>query len=186
MKTVIMYASVHHNNTKELVCAIAAENDIDVVDATKITEKDLSGYDLIGFASGIYFGKMHQSVINFAEVNLPENKDVFLMCTYGGKPVFDSIKKIVKEKQGRIVGEFSCKGFDTFGPFKLIGGISKGHPDKKLMDPKYIEVWGKFTPRGGISIDPYCNYGKPGTKWEEIAFNRMANHDMYPEKVDNR
>ena len=39
----------------------------------------------------------------------------------------------------------------------------------KLMDPKYIEVWGKFTPRGGISIDPYCNYGKPGTKWEEVA-----------------
>ena len=26
----------------------------------------------------------------------------------------------------------------------------------KLMEPKYIEVWGKFTPRGGISIDPYC------------------------------
>jgi flavodoxin len=90
MKTVIIYASVHHNNTKELVCAIAAENDIDVVDATKITEKDLSGYDLIGFASGIYFGKLHQSVINFAEVNLPENKDVFLICTYGGKPVFDT------------------------------------------------------------------------------------------------
>ncbi|QNM15155.1 preQ(1) synthase [Fusobacterium hominis] len=56
----------------------------------------------------------------------------------------------------------------------------------KLMDPKYIEVWGKFTPRGGISIDPYCNYGKKETKWEEIAFKRMANHDMYPEKVDNR
>ena len=56
----------------------------------------------------------------------------------------------------------------------------------KLMDPKYIEVWGKFTPRGGISIDPYCNYGKKGTKWEEVAFNRMANHDLYPEKVDNR
>lgn len=56
----------------------------------------------------------------------------------------------------------------------------------KLMEPRYIEVWGKFTPRGGISIDPYCNYGKPGTKWEEIACNRMANHDMYPEKVDNR
>ena len=30
------------------------------------------------------------------------------------------------------------------------------------MEPKYIEVWGKFTPRGGISIDPYCNYGKAG------------------------
>lgn len=76
MKTVIMYAPIHHNNTKDLVCAIAAENDIDVVDATKITEKDLSGYDLIGFASGIYWGKMHQSVINFAEVNLPEKNDI--------------------------------------------------------------------------------------------------------------
>ena len=56
----------------------------------------------------------------------------------------------------------------------------------KLMNPKYIEVWGKFLPRGGISIDPYCNYGKPGTKWEDLAWNRLANHDMYPEKVDNR
>lgn len=56
----------------------------------------------------------------------------------------------------------------------------------KLMDPKYIEVWGKFTPRGGISIDPYCNYGMKGTKFEEMANYRMMNHDMYPEKVDNR
>ena len=56
----------------------------------------------------------------------------------------------------------------------------------KLMNPKYIEVWGKFTPRGGISIDPYCNYGRKGTRWEEVAWNRMSNHDMYPEKVDNR
>ena len=55
-----------------------------------------------------------------------------------------------------------------------------------LMVHKYIEVWGKFTPRGGISIDPYCNYGKPGTKWEEVAWNRLANHDLYPETVDNR
>ncbi|QQD85217.1 preQ(1) synthase [Jeotgalicoccus sp. ATCC 8456] len=56
----------------------------------------------------------------------------------------------------------------------------------KLMDPKYIEVWGKFTPRGGISIDPYVNYGRPGTKYEEMSTHRMLNHDMYPEKVDNR
>ena len=56
----------------------------------------------------------------------------------------------------------------------------------KLMDPKYIEVWGKFTPRGGISIDPYTNYGKPGTMWEKVAMDRLVNHDLYPEKVDNR
>ena len=57
----------------------------------------------------------------------------------------------------------------------------------KLMDPKYIEVWGKFLPRGGISIDPYANYGRPGTKYEELAWRRFAEHDMVAmDKVDNR
>ena len=48
----------------------------------------------------------------------------------------------------------------------------------KLMDPKYIEVTGLFTPRGGISIYPYANYGRPGTKYEKMAEHRMLNHDM--------
>ncbi|MEL7587266.1 MAG: preQ(1) synthase [Prolixibacteraceae bacterium] len=56
----------------------------------------------------------------------------------------------------------------------------------KLMDPRYIEVWGKFLPRGGLSIDPYANYGRPGTKYEELAWYRLQHHDMNPEKVDNR
>ena len=55
-----------------------------------------------------------------------------------------------------------------------------------LLNPRYIEVWGKFTPRGGISIDPYCNYGKPGTKYEEMANFRLMNHDLNPETIDNR
>lgn len=55
-----------------------------------------------------------------------------------------------------------------------------------LMEPRFIEVWGKFTPRGGISIDPYVNYGKPGTHWERVAEHRLVNHDLYPEKIDNR
>ena len=56
----------------------------------------------------------------------------------------------------------------------------------RLMEPAYIEVWGKFLPRGGISIDPYCNYGRPGTRWEQVAWERLSGHDLYPEKVDNR
>lgn len=56
----------------------------------------------------------------------------------------------------------------------------------QLMDPKYLEVWGKFLPRGGISIDPYVSYGKPGTRWEQVAFERLSHHDLYPEKIDNR
>ena len=48
----------------------------------------------------------------------------------------------------------------------------------QLMDPKYIEVTGLFTPRGGISIYPYANYGRKGTKWEELAQYRMQHHDL--------
>ena len=46
----------------------------------------------------------------------------------------------------------------------------------RLMDPKYIEVTGFFVPRGGISIHPYANYGRPGTKYEELAATRLANY----------
>lgn len=31
----------------------------------------------------------------------------------------------------------------------------------ELMNPKYIEVRGIFSPRGGISIYPYCNWANP-------------------------
>lgn len=47
-----------------------------------------------------------------------------------------------------------------------------------LMNPKYIEVSGFFTPRGGISIYPYANYGRPETKYEELAEYRMKHHDL--------
>jgi len=48
----------------------------------------------------------------------------------------------------------------------------------KLMEPKYIEVTGKFLPRGGISIFPFTNYGKPGTQFVEMAKFRFQNHDL--------
>lgn len=55
----------------------------------------------------------------------------------------------------------------------------------KLIRPKYIEVWGKFLPRGGLSIDPYANYGK-GEKYRKMAEYRLLNHDLSPETVNNR
>ena len=48
----------------------------------------------------------------------------------------------------------------------------------KLMDPRYIEVLGLFVPRGGISIHPFANYGRPGTKYEALAEHRMTNYKL--------
>ena len=41
----------------------------------------------------------------------------------------------------------------------------------KLMNPKYLEVLGIFTPRGGISIYPFANYADEEHK--ELAEARM-------------
>jgi len=129
MKNVIIYASTHHGNTKKIVDAIASNYDVDIIDATQQREADLSNYDAIGFASGIYFSKFHQSVLNFASINTPSQKKVFFICTFGGSAVFKSIEEVLAGKQTTTIGKFSCKGFDTYGPFKLIGGVAKGHPD---------------------------------------------------------
>lgn len=135
MKTVLIYASTHHGNTKKVVDAISSECEIEVVDATKVHEKDIRDYDLIGFASGIFFTKFSEQVLNFARVNLPANKDVFFIAT-AGNPMngnFNSIADIAKDKKCNERGRFQCKGFDTYGPFKLVGGIQKGHPNESEL-----------------------------------------------------
>ncbi len=131
MKAIILYASTHHGNTKKIVDAIANEYDIDTLDATAVNEKDLSGYDLIGIASGIYAGSFHQAVRTFVRKNLPVNKKIFFVSTNAMNKDFSaSMKDALKDKDAQILGSFSCFGYNTFGPFKLIGGTAKGHPDE--------------------------------------------------------
>ena len=68
---------------------------------------------------------------------------------------------------------FNCPEFTSLCPINIIMKDLI-----RLMDPKYIEVTGIFTPRGGISIWPYANYGRPGTKYEALAEYRMQHHDL--------
>ena len=133
MRKAIVYTSVHHGNTEKLVKRIAEECQVDLIDAIKQMNADLNDYDMIGFASGIYFSKFHQSILEFAEKNLPDDKKIFLICTYGGSANYKSIEQILDKKHASVVGKFGCKGYDTFGPFKLVGGIAKGHPNEEDM-----------------------------------------------------
>ncbi|MBP3233791.1 MAG: hypothetical protein J6M65_05150 [Eubacterium sp.] len=57
MKTAIIYYSKHHGNTKKLLDAIKATNEIDLIDVTEGTSVELAVYDRIGIASGIYGGQ---------------------------------------------------------------------------------------------------------------------------------
>ncbi len=131
MKAVIAYASTHHGNTKKVVEAIAKECDVELVDVTQVREKNLSDYDLIGFASGIYAAQFHQQVKNFAQVNLPQGKKIFYIMTSAmDKDFSKAMEPSISGKNAEVVGKFSCHGYNTFGPFKLVGGTSKGHPDE--------------------------------------------------------
>lgn len=133
MKTAIIYYSRHHENTKKVLDAIkdSSKDEITLMDATKQSTINLENYDTIGFASGIYYSKFHKSVLDFAKNNLPNNKDVFFIFTYGAekKGYTNAIREAISEKHANILGEYGCFGFNTFGPFKLIGGIAKNHPN---------------------------------------------------------
>lgn len=132
MKTAIIYYSKHHENTKRLLNAIknASSDDITLIDVTQNASAGLEGYDVIGFASGIYYSKFEKRVLKFAKDCLPDKKDVFFLYTYGAekKGYTNAIKEALTGKNANILGEYGCLGFNTFGPFKLIGGIAKNHP----------------------------------------------------------
>ena len=151
MQTAIIYYSEHHGNTKKLLDAIKeADPSVVLIDVTKEAEtapdaknadgagntKDLSGYDRIGIASGIYFGNFAKQVMAYAEAHLPEGKPVFFVYTQGA-PAGDflkGIRAVTGRKHCPEIGEYKCQGYDTFGPFKLVGGIAKGHPTKAEID----------------------------------------------------
>ena len=103
------------------------------------------------------------------------------LCPITGQPDFAEIK-IMYIPGERMVESKSLKlylfSFRNHGDFHedCVNIIMKDLV--KLMQPKYIEVIGLFTPRGGISIYPYANYGQPGTKYAALAEQRLLNYNM--------
>ena len=122
------------------------------------------------------FENLHQDNDYWVQFNCPE---FTTLCPITGQPDFAEIK-ILYIPGERMVESKSLKlylfSFRNHGDFHedCVNTIMKDLI--KLMDPKYIEVYGLFLPRGGISIYPYANYGRPGTKYEELAWQRMSNH----------
>lgn len=132
MKAVILYASVHHGNTKKVVEAMAPILKAQMIDLTEQRNFDLFGYDLIGFASGIFYGAFHQAITSYiAKASFGKGQRVFLAntcgiayCSYAKR-----LQRQLAERGVPCVGSFQCRGYDTFGIWQKIGGIAKKHPD---------------------------------------------------------
>jgi flavodoxin len=109
------------------------ELEADLIPTAKAQPEILATYDLIGFGSGIYFGKHHKTLLQLAEALPPvTQKKAFVFSTCGdGKMHHTALKEKLVPRGFAIVDEFCCKGWDTVGPLKLIGGINKGRPDEK-------------------------------------------------------
>ena len=123
------------------------------------------------------FENQHPENDYWVRFNCPE---FTTLCPITGQPDFAEIR-ISYIPDRRMVESKSLKlylfSFRSHGSFHedVVNMIMKDLI--RLMDPKYIEVTGIFLPRGGISIYPYVNYGRPGTKWERLAEERFSRHE---------
>lgn len=123
------------------------------------------------------FENKHPDNDYWVRFNCPE---FTTLCPITGQPDFAEIR-IAYVPAERMVESKSLKlylfSFRNHGDFHedCVNTIMKDLV--RLMQPKYLEVRGMFTPRGGISIWPYANYGQPGTKWERLAEQRLMQQE---------
>ena len=124
-----------------------------------------------------WFPNKHPGNDYFVKFNCPEFTS---LCPMTGQPDFATIyisyvpdDKLVESKSLKLY-LFSFRNHGAFHE-DCVNIIMKDLI--KLMEPKYIEVIGIFTPRGGISIYPYCNFGQPGTQYEQMAKTRLINRN---------
>ena len=73
----IVYATVHHNNTKKVVDYLKANlDDVELFKSTNIEEPNLKETKYLILASGIYFVNLHISILNYIEKTNLENVNV--------------------------------------------------------------------------------------------------------------
>jgi flavodoxin len=138
MRALIIYFSAHHGNTERVGRAMAHVLDAALLPVKQADANALAQCDLIGFGSGIYFGKHHDGLLDFVD-KLPvfENKKAFIFSTSGLRKIWlvHDFSKALEQKLRRkgfdIVGEFSCRGFDTYRATRLVGGINRGRPNAR-------------------------------------------------------
>jgi len=135
MKTLVICFSYHHKNTAKIALAIAGPLNAEIKTPQEIDPNGLSEYDLLGFGSGVYYGKLNKSLLELAD-KLPQvtGKKAFIFSTSGrtgnGPKFHQQLREKLQSKGFNIINEFNCAGFDTFGLLIIVGGTNKGRPNE--------------------------------------------------------
>lgn len=140
MKSLIVCVSKSHGNTRRVADRMAEVLGTEVVAPESVDPETLRGYDLVGFGSGIYYMTVDARLRNLIR-RLPavDRARAFTFFTSGARtiPLMDynkPVRKLLESKGFEVIGSFSCRGFDTVGPFGFIGGINRGRPDNHDLD----------------------------------------------------
>jgi len=137
-KTLLVFKSVHHQNTAQVAREIAGVLGADCAAPAQCPYSRLAGCELVGIGSGVYYGRPHDELLQWVR-GLPENlaRDlpVFIFTT-SGLPVLAKLwhrplKAALVKKGFHVIAEFTCRGFDTWGPLWLAGGLNRAHPDER-------------------------------------------------------
>lgn len=128
--------SVHHGNTAKVAESIASVLRADIAVPEAVPYTALADYSLVGFGSGVYYGQMHPALLEWVR-GLPDSPmagtPAFIFSTSGlpflARLWTAPLRRLLARKGFHIVGEFSCRGFDTWGPLWLTGGLNRKHPD---------------------------------------------------------
>lgn len=142
MKILAVVESKHQGNTLKVAKAMAQVAPVTITDIENAPKYNFQDYDIVGFGSGIYYGKHDKKLMDFVGKFCDEKAYTFVFSTSGASEFQKNNSKLVKllESKNKVVlGSFGCRAFDKFGPFKLIGGINKGHPDEN--DFKEAQKW---------------------------------------------
>lgn len=128
----VIFVSVHHENTLKILQAMKKEIEMDLIPINYVKSADLSQYDYLGFASGIYYNKLSPALLKQMQMLDLKDKKTFIVYTCGShyKKYEAEAEDILKEKS-TYLGTFYCRGYDTFGPLKFVGGIARKHPNIK-------------------------------------------------------
>ncbi|WP_405659028.1 flavodoxin family protein [Streptomyces sp. RK9] len=134
MKTVIVCASVSHGNTRRIADSMAQVLGAKVVSPEEADPAELAAADLVGFGSGVFYGRLHSRLTDFVKA-LPTGRGrAFVFATSGlpELPVAPYTRPLVKILEGKgyeVDGRFTCRALDTWAPFRLVGGINKQRPN---------------------------------------------------------
>lgn len=136
MKAVIVCASVSHGNTRRIADSMARVLGADVVAPEEADPGELAGADLVGFGAGVFHGRLHPRLTDLVKALPPGRGRAFVFATSGLPeiPVAPFTRPLVRLLRGRgfeVEGSFSCRAYDTWAPFRLVGGINRQRPDSR-------------------------------------------------------